>query len=152
MEKVGTAPLEFRRTVEMAVEIVAQGSEEPGGSPSLEDILDNIGGQVEKALFRDETLGEIDDPIRPGKRLCCVDSLTFRTIEFDFQGEGAKPVGSAIMLFDAVYHEMSPISLEEQDGIGTLERVHADWTSGKGENPPADPDDFGIADDLAIPS
>jgi len=152
VENTGTAPLEFKRTIEMAVEIIAQGSEEPGAALSAEDILDDVAEQVEKALFRDETLGEIDSPLKAGKKISCVDSLKLKTIEFDFQGEGAKPVGSAIMLFDAVYYEMSPVALEEEDGSGVLETVHADWTSGKGEDPPANPEDFGIADHLAIPS
>lgn len=147
VEQLNTAPLEYRRVIEMAVEIVAEGSETPGAVMALEDTLDEIAEQVEKELSRDETIGETLNYF--GKKVALVDALRLKTIEFDFQGEGVKPTGSAIMLFDVTYYEMRPLSLDEQDGIGTLKTVHTKWEFGQGENPPDD--QFEITDDLTIP-
>lgn len=148
VEVLNTAPREYRRSIEVAIEIAAQGSENPDGlKVTTEDQLDKISDQVELELNRDETLGEIIDAA--GKTVALVDELILGSIEFEFRGEGVKPTGFSRLVYSVVYHEMRPGSLEEQDNIGTLEKVHVDWKVGHHNSPPDNVVE--ATDDLVIP-
>lgn len=134
IEELNVSPREYRRTLELALEITAEGSEDPNSGDTVEDILDDITDQIETELNRDETLGEIENSL--GRRVAVVDELTLGTCEFSFDDSGAKPAGSARLVFNVVYHEYRPGSIEEQNNIGNMRRVHVDWKVGHDNTTP----------------
>lgn len=109
-----TAPRELERDLDLTIEIVAKGPEvnEEGDEPdekSLEDILDDIAEQVECEMSRDETLGGT-----------CDDSILTNT-EFEFEGAGGLPIGSARLTYSVTYYTHSPRSVDKQIEINDLE-------------------------------
>ncbi len=137
IEKSGTAPVEYKRSLELVVEIIAEGSEGPRDSsqgPYVEDVVDLIASQVEAEISRDDSLGDYTAP--DGQVCKLVDSLELQTVALRFEAESNKPTASAALVFNAVYHEFLPSSIEEQGGLGNLESVHADWKVGHHDDAP----------------
>lgn len=147
IREMNVAPREYERRLELAIEIVAEGSEGPNSGDFVEDILDDIAEQVETELNRDESIAEIEDVF--GNPVKLVDALILKTVEFDFVGEGKKPTGSARLVYDVVYHEHRPKSIDEQTGIDDFKTAHVDWSVGHHS---AEPDAVVEAqDDISIP-
>jgi len=102
MAKFSEAPRELRRSLDLTVEIIAKGPEvdEEGNAPtdqkSLEDILDDLSEQVTDELANDDSLGNT-----------CDDSI-LTNIEFEFEGGGGIPIGSAVMTFLVTYNTHYP--------------------------------------------
>lgn len=134
IEDLGTAPKEYKRTLELAIEIVAEGTETPNENDGklVEDIVDDIAEQVEAALEKDETLGEI-----PGSDPACVyiDELFLNNVEFQFE-IGQKPTASARLIYSVIYYEARPKNLELQDNVTDFEGVDARWDVGHHDSPP----------------
>lgn len=147
VEETSTAPREYKRTLELGIEITASGSQTPETESLAEDIVDDIAEQVETELNRDETLDEIDNAL--GKKVALVDALILDVLGFEFRGEGAKPTAACVMIFRVMYHEMRPGSIDDQPGVGTLKTVHAEWKVGHHKS---EPDNVVEAtDDITIP-
>lgn len=140
VEDQNTAPREYKRTIDLVIEVVAEGPEvdptnpNPSDKTPAEDVLDEICDSVEKELGRDDRLGETLNLL--GERVALVDQTVLQGILFDFQSEGVRPQGSAIMTFNVIYKEFVPGSLDEQDGIGVFKTAHADWSVGHDNSGP----------------
>lgn len=134
VEELNVSPREYRRTLELAIEITAEGSEDPNSGDNVEDTLDDIVSQVELILNRDETLGEIENSL--GKKVALVDALILGSLDFTFEDGGQKPAGAARIIFNVVYHENMPGSLDDQNNIGNMKRVHVDWNVGHNDSTP----------------
>lgn len=115
--KFNQAPRELRYDMQVVIEIIAKGTEAPfaDDDTTVEDILDDIIEVVKCVMARSETLdGTADDSI-----------LT--AIEFDFVGDGQKPVGAARMVYNVTYVEASPQETCPQEGLGDFETVNVDY-------------------------
>lgn len=89
-EVFNEAPRNMRRRLELAVEIVAHGTE------GVDNFLDSLALQVENVVFMDETLvGSVSDC-----RLTATEMIQ-RT-------EGETPVGAIVLRFDATYFTDAP--------------------------------------------
>jgi len=137
--KYATAPRELERDLDLAIEIIAKGPETdekgnpPEGKKSLEDILDDIAEQIECELSRDDTLqGTVDDSI-----------LT--NIEFEFEGTGGLPIGSARLTYALTYFTMSPRSVDKQGGLADFKTAEVEHNIGD------DPDTREAKDTIVIP-
>ena len=141
--KYATAPRELERDLDLAIEIIAKGPEtdETGIAPedqdpskkSLEDILDDIAEQIECELSRDDTLqNTVDDSI-----------LT--NIEFEFEGSGGLPIGSARLTYAVTYFTMSPRSVDKQGGLADFKTAEVEHNIGD------DPNTREAKDSVAIP-
>ena len=88
----------------------------------LTDIIDDISEQVECALSVDETLdGNCDESDLSGT-------------EFEFESVGGRPIGSGNLTYTAIYHTMSPRSVEKQGNIADFEKANIDYNIGDDEN------------------
>lgn len=135
VEEIGSAPKKYKRLLELSIEIVAEGSEDPDNADNyLEDILDDIAEQVETELNRDETFGFYTD--YRGKKIPLVDTLDLQTVNFRFEGEGNKPIGSLILTYQVTYTEFRPADIEEQDNVGNFKKAVVDYKVGHHDSPP----------------
>lgn len=123
------APKELRRSLDLAIEIVAKGPEENSdlqtpetGVKSLEDQLDDIAEQVECLLHADDTL----------QGTCDESSLT--NTEFEFESVGALPIGSARLTYEALYNTMAPRDTSKQNADDDFETNQVDYNIGDDEN------------------
>jgi hypothetical protein len=122
--KYSQAPRELERELAIEVEIVAKGpltdedGNEPIGQKSLEDILDDIAEQVECEMSRDETLGSTVD-----------DSILTNT-EFEFDGAGSEPIGSARLTFSATYFTYYPRNVDKQIDLDDFKKSEIDYHIG----------------------
>ncbi|WAP69043.1 hypothetical protein [Jiella pelagia] len=98
VEEYNAAPLEYKRTVSIAIEIIANGLRE------LDDALDDIAEDVERVVFSDDTLGGACSDIRLSQ------------VEMDITSEGDTPIGSCRLTFDCIYYKEAP-----QDLSGALD-------------------------------
>ena len=138
-ELFNQAPRELKREIQMVIEIVASGSEEPNAEDkdTVEDILDEMSTLIECEMARDETLENLAD----------MSILT--STDFDFAGEGAKPIGSARLVYNIVYYEASPAVAGKVAGVSPFTKIHADYKVGHhNESPDAQ---IEADDDIAIP-
>lgn len=87
------APREYKRSLALAVEIVAKVSTD---EESLDDVLDDLCRQVEIAMFEDETFGGVAS-----------DTILGET-EMDLLTEGEKPIGGAKITFTLPYYDQLP--------------------------------------------
>lgn len=149
IEAMNVAPREYKRYVEIAIEIVAEGPEDPNSDDGkyLEDILDDIAEQVETEMNRDETIGTYTDAF--GNSCVLVDELILNNVEFEFRGEGSKPTGSARLIFNALYHDYRPADQSQQGINDNLETVVADWKVGHNDSEPDDV--IEASDEIDIP-
>lgn len=137
VEEQNSAPREYKRTIELVVECIAEGgsAEDPSSAgPFLDDVLDDISDQVELELNRDETLGPVLNAL--GQVVALVDEILLNNVEFEYRGEGRKPTGSCRLVFFVTYYEHRPGSIEEQDGVGDLKTVDAKWKVGHDQSSP----------------
>jgi len=134
------APRELKRVISFRVECLASGPEEPNttGKRSVEDLLDDLCEQVECELSRDDTVG------------CTADDIILTGTEFQFEGDGAFPIGSARMTYEVTYHQAVPDSIDKQAGIEDLKKANVDWHVGHHDSPP-DLTNIEAEDDLDIP-
>lgn len=139
IEQLNVSPREYRRALEISIEIIAQGPEDPNASEGkfLEDILDDIAEQVETELGRDETVGQLDR--LEGNDCALVDELILNNVEFEYRGEGKKPSGSVKLIYNAMYTEKRPASVDQQAeayGIADFKTAHAEWKVGHDDDAP----------------
>jgi len=109
------APRQYKRIMKLAIEIIDKWDESAEATldDTLDDRLDEIATEVEKRLYRNETLdGEVID-------------LLFSDIETDFVPEGEQPVGAMRLTFDVEYNVDAP---DEQPGLDAWETAHAEFT------------------------
>lgn len=126
--KYSEAPRELERTLDLTIEIVAKGPEideegnEPVGKTSLEDILDDLAEQVECEMSRDDTLNGTAD-----------DSILVNT-EFEFEGAGGVPIGSARLSFAITYFTHYPRSSIKQGVVDAFEKSEIEYNIGDNED------------------
>lgn len=92
-ETFNAAPREYKRTVELVVEVVAS------ADAALDDTLDTIARQVERLLLTDDTMGET-----------CNDFVYNRTRQV-IKEEGDTMFGGCRIIFDATYLDRHPDDL-----------------------------------------
>lgn len=85
-----TAPRWLKRNMQLLIEAIVT----PGSN--VDDTLDNISLQIERAMHADETLGGT-----------CMKSLLSST-ELDFFEEGEKEIGLAKITYDVTYETQAP--------------------------------------------
>jgi hypothetical protein len=89
-EESGSAPLEYKRTVSLAIEgAVMQAS-------GVDDALDSLAEEIERVMFGDEWLSGTAFKSR------------LSSTETDFAVVGEKPVGLIRLTFDVTYHTDAP--------------------------------------------
>lgn len=135
-EMYGQAPREYMRTLQIMVEIIVEGGEDglcpstdDDGQPCqtfVEDKLDDIAHEIEDALFLDTTVGDTASDLMPV------------SAEFDFVAEGASPIASARMIYNVVYYELLPASLDKVPGIADFKTANVSWKVGHDNEPPDD--------------
>lgn len=119
---LGLTPKELNRDLDLAIEIVAKGPEEnvdlstpETGVKTLEDILDDIAEQVECYLHADDTLqGTCDESV-------------LSSSDFEFEMDGALPIGSARLTYTASYTTMVPRDTSKQDAANDLATNNIDY-------------------------
>lgn len=148
-EKFNQAPLEFRRDINMLIEVQVKGTEQPfdtqkGDGLTAEDALDDIIEQIECAIFKDDSLG-CDDQNR-----AIADEVLISSTEFEFESDGAQTIGGARLNLVVTYYEHAPESVDKQAGLGKFSKVHADWHVGHDDDDP-DLTNKEAEDDVVIP-
>ena len=126
-ETYAIAPRELKRTLDLAVEIIAAGPEaddEKSGAPSLSDILDDVSHQVECELSRDDTVG------------CTASDIQLTNTEFEFTNEGAVPFGSARLLYTVTYYTNVPEDIAKQTVTPDFTTAASDWHVGHHDDDP----------------
>jgi hypothetical protein len=93
------APREYKRSLTLALELVAQADTEA----VLDDILDAFAKQVEAVMCKDETFGGVAS-----------DTVLGET-EMDILADGKKPIGGLKITYTMPYYERMPA-----DGVGGL--------------------------------
>lgn len=147
IEIFSESPREYKRTIELAVEIIAQGNELPNESDgeTCENQLDAIAEQVEDILEANETLGDIE--IEDGSSCKIADELRLNNIEFDFTGEGEQPTGSVRLVYNVVYFEYRPLN-SQLDDFSDFEQINTEWDI---QPEPSGTPDIEAEDEIAIP-
>lgn len=123
--KYAEAPRELQRDLDIVIEIYAAGPEidEDGNPPkdadgnekkTLEDILDDVAEQIEVEMARDDTLQETAS-----------ESILTNT-EFEFEGSGGVPTGTARLTYGVTYYTMSPRS---DDPRPDLKKTVVEWNT-----------------------
>jgi hypothetical protein len=104
-ESAKSAPRELMRVLDLVVEVACSVSEQ------LDDQLDAISLQVERAMHKDPTLGElVADCILAGTKLGVDDS-------------GRQPVGAAILTYRVTYQTFAPEAADVPLGDFATARV-----------------------------
>lgn len=129
VSNLGLTPKEIIRNLDLAIEIVAKGPEEnvdlatpEPGVKTLEDILDDIAEQVECYLHADDTL----------QGTCDESELT--NTEFEFEMDGALPIGSARLTYTASYTTMVPRDTSKQNAGDDFTKNEIDYNIGEDED------------------
>lgn len=115
------APRELKRVLELRIECIARGNDTENADddkPSVEDILDDLAEQVECELSRDDSLD------------CTASDIILTGTEFQFEGEGAFPIGSARLRYEVTYYQHVPDTRAKQAGIEDAKTIEADWHVG----------------------
>lgn len=103
-EIVNESPREYKRSLELAVEVVMATSAE--ADDGIDDQFDALAVAVEKAVFTDETQG--------GN---CDDTILGDT-DLDIIDDGEKPIGAGKITFTMPYYEYIPqVDAEELDDL-----------------------------------
>lgn len=133
-EMYGQAPREYQRTLQVMVEIIVEGGEgglcsstDDEGKPCetfVEDKLDDIAKEIECALFVDDTVGGTASDIMP------------LSAEFDFVAEGNKPIASGRLIYNVVYYELLPSSLDKVPGIADFKTASVEYKVGHHDEGP----------------
>lgn len=113
------APREYRRTVQLAVEIQGEADE------ALDDVLDEIARQVELILLRDDTLdGTASD-------------LRYSQTQMVLREQGKTVIGACRIIFDADYLDEQP-GPDFNETLDDLATVHTDYSLAGEQDDPAD--------------
>lgn len=113
------APREYRRRVELVVEIHAEGNE------ALDDMLDTLARQVERLLLMDDTLGDtVNDLQYVRSRMVLLDQSEHLT-------------GACRLIFEAEYFDRHPDDLFNQS-LPDLKSVKTEYSLGNAQPNPAD--------------
>jgi hypothetical protein len=140
-EEYAVAPRELRRELQVTIECIASGPEEPlvtEGKETVEDLLDTLAEQVECELSRDDTLG------------CTADDIILVGTEFEFDASGSQSIGSCRLTYQVTYHQKVPDTVDKQAGIEDFKRSHSDWHVGHEDEDP-DLANKEATDDVDIP-
>ena len=136
----GTAPREWEHKSQIAVEIIANGREDASledGCEPVADILDDIGEKIVCELSKDSTLNDT------------VDEFNLVTMEFNYEGDGNKPIGTHILVFEAVFYTGFPQSFDKVQGASDFKTATVDYKVGHHDD---DPDSITEAtDNVVIP-
>lgn len=95
------APLEYKRSLKLVIEVVAVAAD------NLDDQLDEILEQLERAIYRDETFGDL------------VSTTTIVSTEMDIIDEGEKPAGAAKLTLEMIYY-WRPADTQEPESVALL--------------------------------
>lgn len=85
-----TAPRELVRSMDLAIEAMVK------ATSSVDDALDDLSAQIEKAMHADETFGDT-----------CADSI-LSSVEMAISVEGREPVGLLRMVYAVTYYTHAP--------------------------------------------
>ncbi|MFK0090964.1 hypothetical protein ACIQUS_27235 [Pseudomonas sp. NPDC090755] len=113
------APREYRRRVELVVEIHAE------GNGALDDTLDTLARQVERLLLMDDTLGGTANDLQ---------YVRSRMVLLD---QSAHLTGACRLIFEAEYFDRHPDDLFNQS-LPDLNTVTTDYSLGNAQPDPAD--------------
>ncbi len=113
------APREYRRQVEMVVEIHAEGNE------ALDDTLDTLARQVERLLLTDDTLGGT------------VNDLQYVRSRMVLLDQAQQLTGACRLIFEAEYFDRHPDDLFNQT-LPDLNTVTTEFSLGNAQPDPAD--------------
>ena len=130
IELLNTAPREYKRSMDVVIEVVTKGEESPNEKEDggAEDIADQIADKVEDRLSVDDRLGTFENVF--GKEVALIDELILSNIEFEYTGEGIQPMASARMAYRATYYEYRPFSSEAQGITDDFNQAQTDWKDG----------------------
>lgn len=113
------APREYRRQVELVVEIHAEGNE------ALDDTLDTLARQVERLLLMDDTLGDtVNDLQYVRSRMVLLDQSEHLT-------------GACRLIFEAEYFDRHPDDLFNES-LPDLNSIKTEYSLGNAQPNPAD--------------
>lgn len=113
------APREYRRRVELVVEIHAEGNE------ALDDTLDTLARQVENLLLRDDTLGDtVNDLKYVRSRMVLLDQSEHLT-------------GACRLIFEAEYLDRHPDD-DFNDSLPNFNTLKTEYSLGNAQPDPAD--------------
>lgn len=113
------APREYRRRVELVVEIHAEGNE------ALDDTLDTLARQVERLLLRDETLGDTANDLKYVRsRMVLLDQSEHLT-------------GACRLIFEAEYFDRHPDD-DFNDSLPNFNTLNTEYSLGNAQPDPAD--------------
>lgn len=113
------APREYRRRVELVVEIHAEGNE------ALDDTLDTLARQVERLLLRDDTLGDTANDLRYVRsRMVLLDQSEHLT-------------GACRLIFEAEYFDRHPDD-DFNDSLPNFNTLNSEYSLGDAQPDPAD--------------
>lgn len=113
------APREYRRSVELVVEIHAS------GDSTLDDTLDSLARQVEIELLKDDTLGGT------------VEDLRYARTRMVLRDEGQSLLGGCRISFDADYIDAHPTA-DFNATLPDLNTVSTDFSLDNEQTDPAD--------------
>jgi len=140
-EMYAQSPREYQRTLQLLIEVIVEGPEDDltsdGSEELIDGMLDALILEVEIALFADDTLGDTASDIMP------------LSAEFDFIGEGERPIAAARMIYSVIYYELLPESLESFPRIGEFKQANVDWKVGHHDEEPDD--QIEAKDEVVIP-
>ena len=110
---------EYKRTLRLVVQITSNGAEDPTSKlRTVSDSLDKIGDAVERELDLADARGCNN-----------FDELILTSIEFDYQDEGRKVIGSQRLTYSAMYYTDRPRDSETL-ADKNFEGFEVDWKLG----------------------
>lgn len=126
IELFNQAPREYKRELEVSIEIMAEGPDEPNDADGvlLQNKLDILAEQVELEINRDDTLGKYTDG--NGQECLVAEETVLNNVEFEFI-PGDQPSGAIKLIYMITYIETRPSSLEEQMTVQDLNQIIAQW-------------------------
>jgi len=135
VEKFAEAGREYKRDLEVLVEIIVDGQEN-GVNPErvedyIEDKLDQIAQEVDTLLLADDTLG-----CDAKSKKAIADNFEPTSSTFEYVAEGEKFIGSARLVYTATYHELFPANLDKIPGVGDFKEAKVDWHVGHHDSEP----------------
>lgn len=108
-ELSAAAPLEYQRTVQVAVEILSRADDD------LDDVLDTIARQVELSLILDDSLGG------------ACNALRYSSTQMVLKPDGDDLFGGCRILFTAEYFDEQP-TRESVEVLDDLKRIRTEYS------------------------
>lgn len=115
-ELFSSAPREYRRKVELVIELHV------AGNSGLDDSLDTLAREVELILLADDTLGGT------------VNDLQYSRTRMALRDEGETLIGGARISFDAEYFEAHP-TVAFNEALPNLTNVHTTYSLNNAQAP-----------------